>query len=88
MLERNVSISSPFLPITIPGLAVKIVIFAFFAGRSISILLTAALANFLFRNSRTLISLFRSSAKFLELAYHLDDQFLVTPKRKPIGLIF
>ena len=88
MLERKVSISSPFFPITIPGRAVKIVIFAFFAGRSIKILLTAAFDNFLFKNSLTFISLFKNAEKFFEFAYHLDDQFFDTPKRKPIGFIF
>ena len=33
--ERSFSMSSPFLPITMPGRAVWIVMLAFFAGRSI-----------------------------------------------------
>ena len=41
------SISSPFLPMTIPGRAVWIVMLAFFAGRSILILLTEASLSFL-----------------------------------------
>ncbi len=46
MLDLRDSISSPFFPITIPGLAEKIVIFAFLAGLSIKILLTAAFTSF------------------------------------------
>ena len=80
--------SSPFFPITMPGLAEYMVIFAFLAGLSITILLTAALASFLFKNSLTFISFCSNAAKFFEFAYHLEDQFFVTPKRKPIGLIF
>ncbi len=45
--------SSPFLPITMPGRAVWIVMLAFFAARSIKMRLTEASASFFFRNSRT-----------------------------------
>jgi len=88
MLDLRDSISSPFFPITIPGLAEKIVIFAFLAGLSIKILLTAAFTSFLFKNSLTLISLLSRPAKFLVFEYHREDQFLLTAKRKPVGFIF
>ena len=45
------SISSPFLPITTPGRAEKMVMRASFAGRSISTRPTEAWASFLFRKS-------------------------------------
>ena len=41
-LARNVSMSSPFLPMTTPGRALWIVMRAFFAGLSIVILPTEA----------------------------------------------
>ncbi|MNS02294.1 hypothetical protein D3C72_336020 [compost metagenome] len=49
----NFSISSPFLPITIPGRAVLIVTLAAPDGRSIRMLLIIAFLSFLFKNSRT-----------------------------------
>ena len=44
--------SSPFLPITMPGRAVWIVMFAFFAGRSMWMRLTDASLSLRRRNSR------------------------------------
>ena len=41
-LARNVSMSSPFLPMTTPGRALCMVMRAFFAGRSMVILPTEA----------------------------------------------
>ena len=54
---RSLSMSSPFLPITTPGRALKMVIRAFLAGRSMTILLTDAPSSLRLRYSRT----FRSS---------------------------
>ena len=50
---RSRSMSSPFLPITTPGRAVWIVMFALRAARSMLIRLTDASASLRFRNSRT-----------------------------------
>ena len=50
---RSFSMSSPFLPITMPGRAVKIVILAFFAWRSIVIRLTEASFSFVLMYSRS-----------------------------------
>ena len=48
-LARNVSMSSPFLPMTTPGRALWMVMRAFFAGLSIVILPTEAWESFLRR---------------------------------------
>ena len=45
--------SSPFLPITMPGRAVWIVMLTLRAARSMWMRLTEASASFFFRNSRT-----------------------------------
>ena len=68
------SMSSPFLPMTTPGRAVKIVMRAFFAGRSIRTRPTAACASFFFRKSRTLMSSGSMPGKFLLFAYHFELQ--------------
>ena len=49
ILVLNFSISSPFLPMTIPGRDVKIVIIASFVGLSMTILLTDAFFNSAFK---------------------------------------
>ena len=69
---RSFSISSPFLPITMPGRAVWIVMLTFLAARSISTRLTEASASFFFRNSRTRKSVCTSSGNCFLLAYHLE----------------
>ncbi len=73
---RSLSMSSPFLPITMPGRAVWIVMWALRAGRSIWIRLTDACDSFFFRNSRTCKSVFTSSAKLPVSAYQRDVQSL------------
>ena len=50
---RSFSMSSPFLPITMPGRAVWMVMLALFAARSMWMRLTEASASFFRRNSRT-----------------------------------
>ena len=80
--------SSPFLPITTPGRAEKIVMRAFFAGRSIKMRETAALLSLIFRYSRTLMSSANMPAKSLLLAYQRLAQLRLTDKRKPVGWIF
>ena len=79
------SMSSPFLPITTPGRAEKIVMRAFFAGRSIRMRDTAALFRRAFRYSRTFRSSASIVAKFLFDAYQRDAQLRVTGRRKPVG---
>src|SRR5674476_291421 len=80
--------SSPFLPITTPGRAEKIVILAFLAGRSISTRDTDAFLSLAFRYSRTLMSSASMPAKSRSLAYQRDDQLRLTDRRKPVGWIF
>ena len=70
---------------TTPGRALWIVMRAFFAGRSIVMRPTDAWPSFFFRYSRTLMSSLSVGAKFLLFANHLDVQFLVTARRKPVG---
>ncbi len=77
--------SSPFLPITTPGRAEKIVMRAFLAGRSIRMRDTAALLSLAFRYSRTFRSSASMVAKFLFDAYQRDDQLRVTGRRNPVG---
>jgi hypothetical protein len=84
----SASISSPFLPITTPGRAEKMVMRASLAGRSISTRPTEACASLRLRKSRTLMSSASIGAKFLVFAYQRELQFLLTARRKPIGLIF
>src|SRR5512140_578087 len=61
---------------------------AFFAGRSMTTLPTAACESFFFRYSRTRISSASMPGKFLEFAYHLLVQLRLTERRNPVGLIF
>jgi hypothetical protein len=82
------SMSSPFLPITTPGRAEKIVMRAFLAGRSIKIRATAAFFNLALRYSRTLMSSASMPAKSLLLAYQRLAQLRLTERRKPVGWIF
>ena len=79
------SMSSPFLPITTPGRAEKIVMRAFLAGRSIRMRDTAAFFRRALRNSRTFRSSASMPAKFLRLANQRDDHARVTERRKPVG---
>ena len=64
------------------------VIRAFLEGLSMMTRPTEACASFFLRYSRTLISSFSITGKFLLLAYHFDDQFFSTESRKPVGCIF
>ena len=61
---------------------------AFFAGRSMVILLTFAFFSFFRRKVRTLCLRSALSAKFLLLAYHFEVQARDTARRNPVGLIF
>ena len=88
MSSLILSISSPFLPITIPGLAVWIRTLALSAVLSISILLTEACASFLVRCSLTSISLRRFSVYLDFSAYQLEVCFVVIPNLKPVGCTF
>src|SRR5688572_17386985 len=82
------SISSPFLPITTPGRAEKMVMRASLAGRSMSTRPTEACASFFFRKVRTFTSSASIPAKARLFPYHLELQLRFTASRKPIGLIF
>src|SRR5450830_682826 len=82
------SMSSPFLPITTPGRAEKIVMRAFLAGRSIRMRETAAFFSLAFRYSRTLMSSASMPAKSRLLAYQRLAQLRLTARRKPVGWIF
>src|SRR5574343_946847 len=82
------SMSSPFLPITTPGRAEKIVIRALLAGRSIRMRDTAAFFSLAFRYSRTLMSSASMPAKSRLLAYQREAQLRLTARRKPVGSIF
>ncbi len=77
--------SSPFLPITTPGRAEKMVMRAFLAGRSIRMRDTAALLRRALRYSRTFRSSASMVAKFWFEAYQREAQLRVTGKRKPTG---
>jgi hypothetical protein len=80
--------SSPFLPITTPGRAEKMVMRAFLAGRSISTRETEAFLSFFFRYSRTLMSSASMPAKSRSFAYQREAQLRLTERRKPVGWIF
>src|SRR5574343_865283 len=82
------SMSSPFLPITTPGRAEKMVMRAFLAGRSIRMRDTAAFFRRCFRYSRTCRSSASIVAKFWLFAYQREAQLRVTGRRKPVGWIF
>jgi hypothetical protein len=82
------SMSSPFLPITTPGRAEKMVMRAFLAGRSIRMRETAAFLSFFLRYSRTSRSSASMPAKLRFDAYQRDAQARVTDRRKPVGWIF
>ena len=85
---RSFSMSSPFLPITMPGRAVWMVMLARLAARSMWMRLTEASASFLLRNWRTRKSVWMFEANVFEPAYHFDVQSRVMPRRMPIGLTF
>src|SRR6185312_3266082 len=82
------SMSSPFLPITTPGRAEKMVMRAFLAGRSIRTRETAAFLSLVLRYSRTLTSSASMPAKSRLLAYQREAQLRLTARRKPVGWIF
>src|SRR2546423_3103599 len=84
----SASISSPFLPMTTPGRAEKIVMRASFAGRSISTRPTEACASLPLRKVRTLMSSASMGANERLFAYHFELQLRFTASRKPTGLIF
>src|SRR6187402_284340 len=84
----SASMSSPFLPITTPGRAEKIVMRALLAGRSISTRETAAFLSLALRYSRTLMSSPSMPAKSRLLAYQRLAQLRLTDRRKPVGWIF
>src|SRR5215203_3148012 len=83
----SVSTPAPRLPITMPGRAVKMLIFTLLAARSTSTAATPAwfsfcLTNFLRR---------RSSCSHFEKSfseYHFELQPRTTPSRKPTGCVF
>src|SRR5678816_1862753 len=83
----SVSTPAPRLPMTMPGRAVKMLIFTLLAARSTSTAATPAwfsfcLTNFLKR---------RSSCSHFEKSfseYHLELQPRTTPRRKPTGCVF
>ncbi len=84
----SASISSPFLPITTPGRAEKIVMRASLAGRSMRTRPTEACASLRFRKSRTLMSSASIGPKFFLFAYQRELQLRLTASLKPTGLIF
>src|SRR5690349_18375326 len=84
----SASISSPFLPMTTPGRAEKMVMRASFAGRSIRTRPTEACASLRLRKLRTLTSSASIGAKVLLFAYQRELQLRLTASRKPTGLIF
>src|SRR5262245_58151426 len=85
---RSFSMSSPFLPITMPGRAVWMVMLTFLAARSMATRLTEASASFLCRKSRTRWSVNTWLGKPRVPAYHFEVQSRVMPRRMPIGLTF
>src|SRR5579875_980312 len=85
---RSFSMSSPFLPITMPGRAVSMVMFTFFAARSMWMRLTEASASRPCRNSRTRKSVCTCAANCFLPAYHFDIHSRVMPSRMPSGLTF
>ena len=85
---RSFSISSPFLPITMPGRAVWIVMLTFLAARSISTRLTDASDRRFLRNWRTRKSVCTRIGNWRLPAYHFDTQSRVMPSRMPSGLTF
>src|SRR6185503_2435406 len=83
----SVSTPAPRLPITMPGRAVKMLIFTLLAARSTSTAATPAWFSFCLTNffSR------RSSCSHFEKSfseYHLELQPRTTPRRKPTGCVF
>src|SRR5882762_959101 len=85
---RSFSMSSPFLPMTMPGRAVWMVMLTFLAARSMRMRLTEASASFRLRNSRTRKSVCTCIGNCLLPAYQREVQSRVIPSRIPIGLTF
>ncbi len=85
---RSFSMSSPFLPITMPGRAVWMVMLTRLAARSMSTRLTEASASFFLRNSRTRKSVCTCCGNSFLPAYHLDTHSRVMPRRMATGLTF
>ena len=85
---RSFSMSSPFLPMTMPGRAVWMVMFTFLAARSISTRLTEASFRRSLRKERTRKSVCTCSGNCFLPAYQRLVQSRVIPSRIPIGLTF
>ena len=85
---RSFSMSSPFLPMTMPGRAVWMVMLTFLAARSIRMRLTEASASFFLRNSRTLKSVCTCVGNCFLPAYQREVQSRTIPSRMPSGLTF
>ncbi len=85
---RSFSMSSPFLPITMPGRAVWIVMLTFFAARSIWMRLTEASCSFVVRNFRTRKSVYTWIGNCFLPAYQREVQSRVMPSRMPSGFTF
>src|SRR5204863_10083079 len=83
----TVSTPEPRLPITIPGRAVKMLIFTLLAARSTSTAATPAWFSFCLTN----LLRRRSSCSHFEKSfseYHFELQPRTTPRRKPTGCVF
>ena len=85
---RSFSMSSPFLPMTMPGRAVWMVMFTFLAARSIRTRLTEASFRRSLRKVRTRKSVCTCSGNCFLPAYQRLVQSRVIPKRMPSGLTF
>src|SRR5215470_15096653 len=83
----SVSTPAPRLPITMPGRAVKMLIFTLLAARSTSTAATPAWFSFCLTNRLRR----RSSCSHFEKSfseYHFELQPRTTPRRKPTGCVF
>ena len=80
--------SSPFLPMTMPGRAVWMVMFTFLAARSMSTRLTEASLRRSLRKPRTRKSVYTWAGNCFLPAYQREVQSRVIPSRMPSGLTF
>ncbi len=85
---RSFSMSSPFLPMTMPGRAVWMVMFTFLAARSMSTRLTEASLRRSLRKPRTRKSVYTWAGNCFLPAYQREVQSRVIPSRMPSALTF
>ena len=81
------STPAPRLPMTMPGLAVWMLIFALLAARSTSTSATPAWSSLVLMNRLRRMSSCSHFA-YCFCSYHLEFQLLMMPSRNPTGCVF